>query len=294
MEGKSKGGILLVEDDRSLNRAVSLKLTKEGYDVYSAENLETGWQLYCDNDIALIICDIGLPDGSGLDFCVRVREAGERMAGSLSGPTAPDGQGGCVFLFLTAMDTETDIVNGYEAGGDDYVTKPFSLAVLISKVNAIMSRYGRITDKARSLAPAGSSGSVNGGPEIGHDGSSGNSSGESSGTVYTGAGQHGIRSGNISFDSDRNMVMKGGEYLPLTANEQKLLLYFLDNPMKVLSKNQLLEAVWDIDGNFVDDNTVAVNIRRLREKIEDDPSKPAVIKNIRGLGYIWERECEKL
>lgn len=64
--------------------------------------------------------------------------------------------------------------------------------------------------------------------------------------------------------------------------------------MKVLSKNQLLEAVWDVDGNFVDDNTVAVNIRRLREKIEENPSKPSIIKNIRGLGYIWERKCEKL
>ena len=68
----------------------------------------------------------------------------------------------------------------------------------------------------------------------------------------------------------------------------------MQNPMRILSKNQLLEAIWDIDGNFVDDNTVAVNIRRLREKIEDDPSKPVIIKNVRGLGYIWEKECEKL
>ena len=63
--------------------------------------------------------------------------------------------------------------------------------------------------------------------------------------------------------------------------------------MKILSRNQLLEAIWDIDGSFVDDNTLAVNIRRLREKIEDDPSKPEMIKNVRGLGYIWERKCER-
>ena len=90
---------------------------------------------------------------------------------------------------------------------------------------------------------------------------------------------------------ERNRAQKDGEYLYLTANEQKLLTYFMQNPMRILSKNQLLEAVWDLDGNFVDENTLAVNIRRLREKIEDDPSHPTVIKNIRGLGYIWEREC---
>lgn len=95
-------------------------------------------------------------------------------------------------------------------------------------------------------------------------------------------------------DTEKNRASKGGEFLSLTANEQKLLTFFMENPMKVLSKKQLLEAIWDIDGNFVDDNTVAVNIRRLREKIEDDPSSPVFIKNIRGLGYIWERECEKL
>lgn len=103
-----------------------------------------------------------------------------------------------------------------------------------------------------------------------------------------------IRSGSVKLYIDENRAQKNGEYLSLTANEQKLLTYFMQNPMRILSKNQLLEAIWDIDGNFVDDNTVAVNIRRLREKIEDDPSKPVIIKNVRGLGYIWEKECEKL
>ena len=67
----------------------------------------------------------------------------------------------------------------------------------------------------------------------------------------------------------------------------------MENPMKVLSRGQLLESIWDIEGNFVDENTLSVNIRRLREKIEDNPSAPAILKNIRGLGYIWERKCEK-
>lgn len=257
MTERKIGDILLVEDDSSLRRAVSLKLTREGYEVHTAETLKEAWEICQERSLALIICDIGLPDGSGLDFCEKVRASGKMQEKD----TAENGNAECVFLFLTAMDTETDIINGYEAGGDDYITKPFSLAVLISKVNAIMERYGN-----------------RGGADVVHA--------EAAGAV--------LRSGDISFDSGRNMVTRDGEILALTANEQKLLIYFLENPMKILSKNQLLAAIWDVDGDFVDDNTVAVNIRRLREKIEDDPSKPVLIKNVRGLGYIWERECERL
>lgn len=227
--------ILLVEDDDCLNRAVSLKLSKEGYTVYSSSSVKEASELYGMHNVPLIICDITLPDGNGLDFCMEVRKSSN-----------------VIFLFLTARDTETDIINGYKAGADDYITKPFSPAVLISKVNVIMNRY--IPEKCKSI----------------------------------------IRSGEVTLFLDENRTQKDGEYLNLTANEQKLLSYFMLNPMRILSKNQLLQAIWDIDGNFVDDNTLAVNIRRLREKIEDNPSNPDIIKNIRGLGYIWEKECEKL
>lgn len=243
-----KNEILLVEDDCSLNRAVTLKLSREGYEVHSAESAKQAWELYNAHDISLIICDIGLPDGSGLEFCMKVRGA----------ENAGDKEGRVMFLFLTAMDSEIDMINGYEAGGDDYVTKPFSLAVLISKINAIVSRLGE--EKA-----------AGGAEEL-----------------------KAIRSGDITLYQGRSRAEKAGESLHLTANEYKLLCYFMENPMTVLSKKRLLQAIWDVDGNFVDDNTVAVNIRRLREKIEEDPSNPVVIKNIRGLGYIWERECENL
>lgn len=252
------GNILLVEDEKSLNRAVGLKLSKEGYMIYPAESIGQAKQFFESKDIQLVICDIGLPDGSGLELCESIR-ARERAEGR---------DKGVIFLFLTAMDTEEDMVMGYAAGGDDYITKPFSLSVLVSKVNAIMGRYavtGRRGSREQEKA--------------------GDASQPASNT---------IRCGDIIMDTEKNRASKGGEFLSLTANEQKLLTFFMENPMKVLSKKQLLEAIWDIDGNFVDDNTVAVNIRRLREKIEDDPSSPAFIKNIRGLGYIWERECEKL
>lgn len=254
---KKKNMILLVEDDSSLRRAVSLKLEREGYYVHTAKTLREAWEMCQMYSLALIICDIALPDGSGLDFCEKVRACGKMHKIG----TAQRENADCMFMFLTAMDTETDIINGYEAGGDDYITKPFSLAVLISKVNAMMERYG-----SRNMT----------------------------GTAQTKTAEMVLRSGSISFDSSRNTVTKDGEPLALTAKEQKLLIYFLKNPLKILSKNQLLEAIWDVDGDFVDDNTVAVNIRRLREKVEDDPSNPALIKNIRGLGYIWERECERL
>lgn len=179
-------GILLVEDDDSLNRAVSLKLRQE-------------------SDV--------------------------------------------MFLFLTAMNTETDMAKGYALGADDYITKPFFLTALVSKVNAIMKRL---------------SGDVQ--PDT-------------------------IVSGSLSLNMSQKRVQKNGEYLSLTAKEQALLTFFMQNPMRILSKDQLLYAIWDSNDNFVDENTLAVGIRRLREKIEEDPSAPVYIKTVRGLGYIWEKEC---
>lgn len=225
--------ILLLEDDESLRRAISFKLSREGYRVREAPDLKTGKALCLKYEFSLVICDISLPDGSGLDFCAGLRRESDIL-----------------ILFLTALDAETDMIKGYEAGADDYITKPFSLAVLVSKVNAMMKRHI---------------------PET---------------------GEPVIRSGPIELLPLENRTKKDGQYLALTAREQKLLSCFMQNPLHILSKNQLLAAIWDIDGNFVDENTLAVNIRRLREKIEDDPSNPVLLKNVRGLGYIWEKACE--
>lgn len=223
--------ILLIEDDDSLNRAISLKLAKEGYTVYSAMSVKEAKEAWKVHKAPLVICDVDLPDGSGLSFCETVREEGD-----------------VVFLFLTAMDSEEDIVKGYAVGADDYITKPFYMQALVSKIHAIMKRYIQTTEL-----------------EV-------------------------LVSGSISLSITGNRVRKNEEYITLTAREQKLLFYFMKNPMRILSKKQLLEALWDIDGDFVDDNTLAVNIHRLREKIEDDPSAPVYLKNVRGLGYIWEQD----
>lgn len=225
--------ILLLEDDDSLNHSVSLKLKKEGYTVYSAFTVEDALDFFQNKNLSLIICDISLPDGSGLDFCSQVRKESDIL-----------------FLFLTALDREEDIMAGYRQGADDYITKPFSLPVLVSKVNALQKRFPSEDPQA-------------------------------------------VISDNITLFPEEKRAMKNGVYLNLTAKEYSLLSFFMENPMRILSKNQLLEAIWDIDGNFVDENTLSVNIRRLREKIEDNPSAPVLLKNVRGLGYIWERKCEK-
>lgn len=227
------GEILLVEDDDSLNRAVSLKLSREGYTVYRAANRKEADELYRLHPVGLVICDIDLPDGNGLDFCEHVRTDSNVM-----------------FLFLTALGQEEDMIRGYQAGADDYITKPFFPAALVSKVNAIMKRHMADTE-----------------PDV-------------------------LVSGSIMLQLLDNRAKKDGEYMALTAKEQSLLSFFMKNPMRILSKNQLLEAIWDIDGNFVDENTLAVNIRRLREKIEENPSAPEYLKNVRGLGYIWEKSVE--
>lgn len=225
--------ILLLEDDESLRRAISVKLAKAQYQVHTAADIKTALSLYHRHHMPLILCDINLPDGSGLNFCRQIR-----LKSSV------------YFLFLTACDTEQDMINGYDAGADDYITEPFSLDVLLSKVNALTKR----------LAPDDT--------------------------------EHVIRSGCIELLPEENRAKKNGRYLNLTATEQKLLTCFMQNQGHILSRNQLLQAVWDIDGNFVDENTLAVNIRRLREKVEEDPSHPALLRNVRGLGYIWESPKE--
>lgn len=225
--------ILLLEDDDSLNHSIAYKLKKEGYTVHSAFTVKDALSLFQNKNLSLIICDISLPDGNGLDFCSRVRQ-----------------ESNVLLLFLTALDREEDIVAGYRQGADDYITKPFSITALTAKVGALLKRFP--TDAPKSII-----------------------------------------SSDITLYPEEGRAAKKDSYLSLTAKEYSLLSFFMENPMRILSRNQLLEAIWDIEGNFVDENTLSVNIRRLREKIEDNPSTPAILKNVRGLGYIWERKCEK-
>lgn len=229
--------ILLLEDDKSLNRGISLKLQKEGYEVLSAFGVTEAEEVFRTNQIDLIISDITMNDGNGLDFAREVRK-----------------KSNVHILFLTALDQEVDIVNGYDVGADDYITKPFSLMVLISKVNAIMRRI-----------------------ESRQNGS------EETGELYA---------EDICMQSVQMKVYKGGEELNLSKKEIQLLHYFLEHPGQIISKEQILEAVWGLDGQFVDDNTVPVTISRLKKRLSSN-EEGEYIKNVRGLGYLWTTKVSK-
>ena len=233
------GKILLLEDDKSLNRGISFKLKKEGFEVETAFCIEEAKNIFENNKIDLIITDIGLPDGRGFDFCEEIRKISN-----------------VYIIMLTALDEEFNAVMGYEIGADDYVTKPFSLAILVSKVKAFMKRAGNDEKEKTS--------------------------------------ENILISEDIEFDyGDYTLTLnrEDTEKVQLTKTEGKLLKLLMENAMNIIQKEQILDILWDMDGNFVDDNTVAVYMRRLRKKVEKDPSEPVFIKNIRGIGYKWNAGC---
>ncbi len=216
--------ILLLEDDKSLNRGITLTLQKAGYAVASAFTLADAEEFLEKEEYSLIICDITLPDGSGLELGRKIRELGSTY-----------------FIYLTALDSETDIVNGYDTGADDYITKPFSLMVLVSKVNALMRRIDS-TEEYKSVMVCG----------------------------------------DMELNLREMKVYKRGKEISLSKKEMQLLTYLWENAGQIVSKDSILGHVWDVDGQFVDENTVTVNISRLKNKLLTD-----AISNVRGLGYIW-------
>ncbi len=193
-----------------------------------------------------------------------LKEAGNALAGGecdliLLDVQLPDGSGFdfCAeirqssyipIIFLTASDQEVDVVRGLDLGGDDYITKPFRLREFLSRVQAVMRRK---------------SGSKNSQAETKRLG------------------------GGITLLPEEMRVMKDGRDIPLSLTEYRLLNFFVNHPRAVLSKEQIIRHVWPDGVEILDDNTVAVNVRRLREKLEDDPQNPQWLQTIRGAGYRW-------
>ncbi len=228
--------ILLLEDEPSLNRGIAFSLEKKGFEVHACACIAEARLSFLREEPALCICDLTLPDGDGLSFVQWVRK-----------------RSGAYIICLTALDSEVDQVMGYEAGADDYVTKPFSLSVLLLKVEAYFKRFSRQQGRQEVLI-----------------------------------------SGEVRLEPASLRVFLGGQQLSLTRKEWKLLSFFLEHPRQIFSKAQLLEHLFDEDGDFAAENAVAVNICRLRDKLEADSSHPEYIRNIRGLGYLWDKECRKL
>lgn len=221
--------IFFVEDDLSLISGLSFALKKQGYEVDNARTIDEAAKLWQNNKYDLAILDISLPDGSGYQLCEKIRLNSK-----------------IPIIFLTAADEETDIIMGLDMGADDYITKPFKLAVFLSKVNAILRRSNDFNQKNTVL-----------------------------------------NSNGISVNLLNRDVTKNGETLNLTSGEYKLLCLFMENPNIILSQEQILGKLWDSNNNFIDNSTLTVYIRRLRKKIEDDPSNPTNIVTVRRMGYKW-------
>ncbi|MGM9533321.1 response regulator transcription factor [Intestinibacter sp.] len=218
--------ILIVEDDKLLNRGVSFALKKEGYNTISVYTKQEAKNVIAENHIDFLLLDIGLPDGSGLDLCSEIKN-------QIDFP----------IVFFTANDTEEDMIRGFESGCDDYISKPFSIEVLKFKINAILKRSDI---KAKKLF------------------------------VYK----------DLKIDFDSKKVYKRNEEIKLSVTEYRLLKLLCKNKGIAMTKEVLLDKLWDYNGNYVDDNTLSVNVRRLRKKIEDDPKNPEYIVTLFGIGYI--------
>ena len=221
--------ILVIEDDQGLRQGIAFSLTQEGYQVLQASSGKEGYRLFLQESPQGILLDLNLPDMDGNDLCRKIRETSQ-----------------VPILMLTARDMETDEIMGLSQGADDYMTKPFSIAVLKLRLAKLLDRN---MDKEEA---------------------------------------HILRSGDIVLDQDLLKVWKENQEMECSVTEYRILKYFLENKNQVVTQNQILEAVWDLDGKFVNPNTLQVNIGRLRKKIEKDPSSPRYIKTIRGIGYIWE------
>lgn len=220
--------IMIVEDDKMLNTGIAFNMQMDGFEVISVSTIEEATKQLTTKQIHLIILDVNLPDGSGFDFCKEVRE-------SYSMP----------ILFLTACDIELDVITGFRIGGDDYITKPFSLNILRERVFALLRRsynYTSIVDV--------------------------------------------IKEDRFEMNFNTMTVQKDGHSLALTPSEYKLMKKMIERKGEVITKQKLLEVLFEQD-EFVEEHTLTVTINRLRNKIEDEPSKPKYVKTVYGMGYMW-------
>lgn len=220
--------ILIVEDDRLLGQTLAFNLISDGYSVTSAESFSGALEQWRPEVFDLIILDVNLPDGNGFDLCRTLRERGEPA----------------YILFLTANDRESDMLRGYEVGASDYLTKPFSVAVLGRKIAAIF-------DSMENHRPR-------------HD-------------RYD--------DGFLVIDFSAQTATLGGETVEFTPKEYKTLRLFISNANLILTKNQLLEKLWDDEGNFVDEHTLTTIVSRIRKKIEREGHP--YIRTSYGVGYQW-------
>lgn len=216
--------ILLVEDDKAIIENLTEFFAAEGFQVKAVSGQSQAVGLLEEEAFDLALLDISLEEGNGFAVCAYMKQNTDIPV-----------------IFLTASGDEYSVVSGLDMGADDYISKPFRPRELVSRINRVLRRTGKV--------------------------------------------QAVLEAGGISIDTTRGVVRRDGEEIFLSALEYRLLLVFFNNKGVLLSRDRLLEEIWDVAGEFVNDNTLTVYIKRLREKIEEDPAKPRIIQTVRGMGY---------
>lgn len=218
--------LLIIEDDKYLSKGICDVVEKKGYEAVCVSTLKEAEQIPLQN-VNLLLLDCNLPDGDGVVFCRKLRE-----------------KSNVPIIFLTARDTECEMVAGFQAGGDDYVAKPFSIAVLLQRIEAVLRRSGKRQQECFTYK-------------------------------------------ELQVDFATCSVKRKQKPIKLSVTEYKLLEILVKNRGQVLTRQALLEKIWDCDANFVEDNTLNVHIRRLRQKIEPDSANPVYILTVFGIGYTF-------
>ena len=228
--------VLIVEDEQNIVDILSFNLGRDGYDTLEAYDGPTGLQLALEQNPDLVLLDLMLPGMDGFDVCKKIRESGSAIP----------------IIMLTAREEETDKVLGLELGGDDYITKPFSMRELLARVKANIRRVSMKSTVEEKTVDSGR-----------------------------------LELGRVSIDTQQMTIFKDGKALELSQREYDLICYLAGQPGKVFSREVLMEHVWNYEGYVGDVRAVDVAVRRLREKIEDDPASPTFIVTKRGMGYYF-------
>ena len=241
--------VLIIDDEIELADSTAEYFNMFDIKSFAVYTAEDALDFLENNTTKLILLDINLGNTSGFELCKRLRKDYD-----------------IPILFISARSSDDDMVIALNIGGDDYITKPYSLNVLHAKVKVVLKRYEKSAENAAQTVS-------------GQD------------TKNEATPKDGIyHIGNIEIDTDAGLVRKDGELIELTAMEYRLLTYLLENANKIMSKQKIFDNVWE--DSFVSEGTLNVHLRHLREKIEEDPNSPTIIKTVRGMGLILNYNSE--
>lgn len=219
--------ILIVEDDRKLNDGIRIALKNPEYEFYQSRTLKAARQALRDFRMDLLLLDVNLPDGNGIEFVREIRKYSNLP-----------------IIIITVNNMEVDIVTGLEAGANDYITKPFGLMELRARAEVQLRGKREFADR--------------------------------------------MKMGDFEFDFVHMKFYKSGEPLLFSKTEQRLLRILCENGGATVKREYLIDSVWDGDTEFVEEHALTVTIKRLRDKLGDDPKNPKYIKTVYGLGYTWD------